>query len=76
MTFTYILPLIPWFPPSKCKARSARTSPCLALIVSREKEMLRMIKGIEEIKGDRFTQNEIKLLSSKIISAEQIAKGF
>ena len=46
------------------------------IIVSREKEILPMIKGIEEIKGDRFTQNEIKLLSSKIISAEQIAKDF
>jgi hypothetical protein len=46
------------------------------IIVSKEKEILPMIKGIEEIKGDRFTQNEIKLLSSKIISAQQIAKDF
>ena len=46
------------------------------IIIHRNEEILPMIKKIEDIKGDRYTQNEIKLLCSKIISAGQIATDF
>lgn len=46
------------------------------IIIHWNKEILPMIKKIEDIKGDRYTQNELKVLSSKIISAEQIAEDF
>jgi hypothetical protein len=46
------------------------------IIIAREKEILPMIRKIEEIGGDRDTQNQLKVLSSNIISAERIAEDF
>jgi hypothetical protein len=46
------------------------------IIIDSNKEILPMIKEIENIKGDRYTQNQLKVLTSKIISAEQIAHDF
>lgn len=46
------------------------------IIIAREKEILTMIRKIEEIGGNRDTQNQLKVLSSNIISAERIAEDF
>ncbi len=46
------------------------------IIISKNEEILPMIKMIEEIKGDRYSEDEIKVLSSRIIPAEQIASDF
>jgi hypothetical protein len=46
------------------------------IIIAQEKEILTMIRRIEEIGGDHDTQNQLKVLSSKIISAERIAEDF
>lgn len=46
------------------------------IIVSRDAEILLMIKEIEAIKGDRYTHDDIKVLHSKIITAEQIRADF
>jgi hypothetical protein len=46
------------------------------IIVSKENERIKMIQLIEEIKGDDFNPIELKELSSKIISIEQIKVDF
>jgi len=46
------------------------------IIIAREKDILTMIRKIEEIGGDRDTQNQLKVLSSNIISAERIREDF
>jgi hypothetical protein len=46
------------------------------VIVSREKEILPMIKVIERIKGKRYKGDPIKVLCSKIICADNITADF
>jgi hypothetical protein len=46
------------------------------IVISNEDERLQIINLIEEIKGDKFSLNEIKRLNSKIISVEQIKNDF
>jgi hypothetical protein len=46
------------------------------LIVAKEIEILPMIKKIEKLKGTRFGPDDIKVLSSRVISAEQIKNDF
>ena len=44
------------------------------LIVESEREILELIKEVEDLKGKRYSLNEVKLLSSRIISADQIRR--
>jgi hypothetical protein len=46
------------------------------IIIKNESERIRMVRMIEEIKGNDFSLNELKELSSKIISTEQIKDDF
>jgi len=46
------------------------------LIVKLDKEILDLIKKVEELKGKRYSFDDIKLLSSRVISAEQIRSDF
>jgi len=46
------------------------------IIVYHDEEILPMIRVIEEIKGDRYEGDPIKLLCSKIICADNIAEDF
>ena len=46
------------------------------IIIARENEIPTMIKKIEEIGGDLYTQNKLKVMCSKIISAQRIAEDF
>ena len=46
------------------------------IIVSCNAEILPMIKEIETIIGGRYTHDDVKLLNSKIITAEQISADF
>lgn len=46
------------------------------IIVMKESERYEMIWMIEQIKGDIFKPNELKILNSKIISVEQIKEDF
>lgn len=46
------------------------------IIIAQEKDILTMIRKIEEIGGDRSTQNQLKVLSSNIISAQRIVEDF
>lgn len=45
------------------------------IIVSKESEIIEMIKKVEEIK-DKYNPNTVKLVASRIISAEQIREDF
>jgi hypothetical protein len=45
------------------------------LIVRREEEIVRFIREVEHIKG-RYGHNDVKLLASRVISAEQIRVDF
>jgi len=46
------------------------------IIISKESQRINMVQLIEKIKGSDFSQNELKKLSSKIISIEQINEDF
>jgi hypothetical protein len=46
------------------------------LIVKTESEILHMIKDIERIKSPKYTTDDIKLLTTRIISAEHIRSDF
>lgn len=46
------------------------------LIVSHEDEILRLIAKIEAIKGEKYSPDDVKLLSSRVISADQIISDF
>jgi hypothetical protein len=46
------------------------------IIVAHDNEILPMIWQIEVIKGKKYDTDQVKLLSSRIISAEQIATDF
>lgn len=46
------------------------------IIVKHEDERYELAKKIEEIKGDKFTHKDIKVLTTKIISVEQIKEDF
>lgn len=46
------------------------------IIVKKEKEILKMVKAVEKIKGNRYDPDTVKVLSSRIISAEQIKEDF
>ena len=46
------------------------------IIVSHESEILSMILEIERIKSSKYDANKVKILSSRIISAEQIKTDF
>lgn len=46
------------------------------LIIKYENERLRLVQMIQEIKGNLFNVEQLKVLSSKIISVEQIKEDF
>jgi hypothetical protein len=46
------------------------------IIVNRESEILQMIRDIERIKGNRYTADDVKILTTKIISYERISEDF
>jgi hypothetical protein len=46
------------------------------IIVSRDEEILPLIKKVEEIRGDRYDSDQMKVLNSKIVTADQIIKDF
>jgi hypothetical protein len=46
------------------------------IIVSKESEILPMVKAIENIKGGAYTYGDLKTLTTRIITAEQIKKDF
>ncbi len=46
------------------------------IIVSKESEILPMIQAIEKIQSSKYDWNTLKVLSSRIISAERIASDF
>jgi hypothetical protein len=46
------------------------------IIISKETERINMVRLIEQIKGSLYTHNDLKVLTSKIISAEQIDQDF
>jgi hypothetical protein len=46
------------------------------LIVESEKEVLDLINSVEDIKSEKFSHNEVKLLSSRVITADQIRSDF
>jgi hypothetical protein len=46
------------------------------IVIDREDERLQIVNLIEQIKGNKFTLNDIKRLNSKIISVEQITNDF
>jgi len=46
------------------------------IIVKKESEKLEMVKSVERIKGSRFSLDQVKLLSTTIISKEQILSDF
>lgn len=46
------------------------------IIVKSEEERYEIAKQIEDIKGDKFSKKDIKVLTTKIISVEQILEDF
>ncbi|MBA4320623.1 MAG: hypothetical protein C0412_19690 [Flavobacterium sp.] len=44
------------------------------LIMQEESEILQMIRDIERIKGNRYTTDDVKILTTKIISSERISE--
>jgi hypothetical protein len=46
------------------------------IIVANETEILRLVDDIMQIKGDKYTRNDLRLLTTRIISAEQIRQDF
>ena len=46
------------------------------IIVEKEDQILSMVKAIEQIKGIKYKPDTIKILSSRVISAEQILEDF
>lgn len=46
------------------------------IIVERESEILETMDKIMELKGEHYTYNQVKLLQTRIISAEQIQEDF
>ena len=46
------------------------------IIISKESERLQMVHMIEDIKGGDFTMSDLKELTSKIISVEQVREDF
>lgn len=46
------------------------------IIVNSDEEILKLCNEIDTIKGDKYTQNQIKLLKTRIISKEQILSDF
>jgi Putative abortive phage resistance protein AbiGi, antitoxin len=46
------------------------------LIVRREDEIVPLIKEVERIKGKKYSYDDVRLLSSRVISSEQIKSDF
>lgn len=46
------------------------------IIVNSDEEILTLCNAIDMIKGDKYTQNEMKILKTRIISKEQILSDF
>ncbi len=46
------------------------------IVVEREDEISKMVDEIMHIKGDKYTCNQLKILTTRIISAEQIREDF
>jgi hypothetical protein len=46
------------------------------IIVKEEDEIFKMIKKLEDIKGDRYPANVIKILTSRIVTYDQIENDF
>ena len=46
------------------------------LIIRREEEIVPLIKDLEQIKGDKYSLDDVRLLASRVVSSEQIRADF